>query len=96
MTYALVIILSIALVAFLAWPLLSPSGPSVPDQASEALAQAEEDLALSLEAIREIDMDHRARNLSDEDFGVLDREERARAVDLMRRRDAMSGTGPAE
>ncbi len=96
MTYALVAVLSLALVAFVAWPLLRPRAPSGPDQASEALAQAEEDLALSLDAIREIDMDHRAHNLSDEDFGVLDREERARAVDLMRRRDAIADKGSAE
>ena len=42
-------------------------------------------------AIREIEMDHRAGNLSDEDFAALDRAERARAVELMRRRDREGG-----
>jgi hypothetical protein len=51
----------------------------------------EEDLHRSLEAIREIEMDHRAGNLSDEDFAQLDRAERARAVELMRRRDELAG-----
>ena len=45
--------------------------------------------AASLEAIREIEMDHRAGNLSDEDFAALDTAERARAVELMRRADAL-------
>jgi hypothetical protein len=36
-------------------------------------------------------MDHRAGNLSPEDFAALDRAERARAVELMRRRDRLGG-----
>ena len=47
-------------------------------------AAVEEDLERSLAAIREIEMDHRAGNLSDEDFAELDRAERVRAVELMR------------
>jgi hypothetical protein len=39
-------------------------------------------------------MDHRAGNLSDADFADLDREERARAVELMRRRDALRDGAP--
>jgi hypothetical protein len=53
----------------------------------------EEELRQSFDAIREIDMDHRAGNLSDDDFAALDRDERARAVELMRRRDAMADDG---
>jgi len=35
-------------------------------------------------------MDHRAGNLSDEDFAELDAAERARAVELMRRADELA------
>ena len=52
-------------------------------------AAIDEDLQRSLEAIREIEMDHRAGNLSAEDFAALDAAERARAVELMRRSDAI-------
>ena len=89
MIYALIAILSVALVALIAWPLVSGRAPTAPDAAAQALQGAEDDLARSLDAIREIDMDHRAGTLSDDDFAELDREERARAVELMRRRDAL-------
>ena len=77
MIYALIAILSVALVALIAWPLVSGRAPTAPDAAAQALQGAEDD------------MDHRAGNLSDDDFAELDREERARAVELMRRRDAL-------
>ena len=95
MIYALIAILSVALVALIAWPLVSGRAPTGPDAAAQALQGAEDDLTRSLDAIREIDMDHRAGNLSDDDFAELDREERARAVELMRRRDALRDEGAA-
>ena len=93
MIYALIAILSVALVALIAWPLVSGRTVAAPDAAQQALQGAEDDLSRSLDAIREIDMDHRAGNLSDDDFAELDREERARAVELMRRRDALRDGG---
>ena len=60
----------------------------VPEPEDPALAgrrEIDEELERSLAAIREIEMDHRAGNLSDEDFAALERAERARAVELMRR-----------
>jgi hypothetical protein len=94
MIYALIAILSVALVALIAWPLVSGRVPTQPDAAGQALQGAEDDLSRSLDAIREIEMDHRAGNLSDADFADLDREERARAVELMRRRDALRDGAP--
>lgn len=89
MAYVLIAVLSVALVALIAWPLLAGSrDPAVAAPADDRLA-VEEELGRSLDAIREIDMDHRAGNLSDEDFEALNRDERARAVELMRRRDAL-------
>jgi hypothetical protein len=93
MIYALIAILSVALVALIAWPLVSGRVPTDPDAAGQALQGAEDELSRSLDAIREIDMDHRAGNLSDADFAELDREERARAVELMNRRDALRDEG---
>jgi hypothetical protein len=81
---------ALVVVAALAWPLLARRDDRAPaDAGVEARRVVEEDLERSLGAIREIEMDHRAGNLSDEDFAQLDRAERARAVELMRRRDGL-------
>lgn len=85
---------ALALVAVVSWPLVAHRPGSPPDDPlGEARRALDEDLGRSLEAIREIDMDHRAGNLSDEDFAALDGAERARAVALMRRADALAATG---
>ncbi|MDX6554130.1 MAG: hypothetical protein QOD86_325 [Miltoncostaeaceae bacterium] len=81
---------SLLVIAMIAWPLimrphLAESVPAGDDERR----QVEEDLERSLAAIREITQDHRVGHLSDEDFAALDRDERARAVELMRRRDAL-------
>ncbi|HEX2502378.1 MAG TPA: hypothetical protein VHK00_00415 [Miltoncostaeaceae bacterium] len=81
---------ALVVVAALAWPLIARRDERLPaDPGDDARLAVEEDLARSLSAIREIEMDHRAGNLSDADFAELDRAERARAVELMRRRDAL-------
>jgi hypothetical protein len=92
----LVVLLGVGLVALVAWPLLARSGAgdgSVASPADIERQRVEEDLDRALTAIREIEFDHRAGNLSDEDFAALDREERARAVELIRRRDALTEPG---
>ena len=88
----IVAIAALAVIALVAWPLIGaePDAPP-PDPREEALREAEEQLARSLEAIREIEMDHRAGNLSDADFTALDAAERARAVELLRRVDELGG-----
>lgn len=81
---------ALVVVAALAWPLIARRDERLSaDPGADARRAVEEDLERSLGAIREIEMDHRAGNLSDEDFAELDRAERARAVELMRRRDAL-------
>jgi hypothetical protein len=86
-------VVTLAIVTAVAWPLLvrRPDDPP-PDAAQEARAAIDEDLQRSLEAIREIDMDHRAGNLSDDDFAQLDAAERAKAVELMHRADGIDST----
>jgi hypothetical protein len=97
----IVAIAALAVVALVAWPLVrvDASAPP-PDPDAEARRDVEEQLGMALEAIREIEMDHRAGNLSDEDFSALDAAERARAVELMRRADELRQAGqiptPAE
>ena len=82
---------ALAIVVAVAWPLLAGGEEAEPeDPAGDARRELDEQLQRSLEAIREIEMDHRAGNLSDEDFAALDRAERARAVELMRRADDLA------
>lgn len=95
MAYVLIALISVLLVALIAWPLLRGAPAEQPAAQSDDLRAVEEELQRSLDAIREIEMDHRAGNLSDEDFAALDRDERARAVELMRRRDALTAGGDA-
>jgi hypothetical protein len=83
-------LVSLAVVAFVAWPLVARPAAAEPSASGDdERRQIAEDLERSLAAIREITQDHRAGHLSDEDFAALDRDERARAVELMRRRDAL-------
>jgi hypothetical protein len=82
--------IALAITAVVAWPLVSHVPADAPAEAADSARQAiQEDLRRSLEAVREIEMDHRAGNLSDEDFSALDRAERARAVEIMRRADEL-------
>lgn len=92
MTAAILLaVATLVLVLVVAWPLVRGAGDvSDAAPAQRALEGVDEELARSLAAIREIELDHRAGNLSDEDFAELDRDERARAVELMRRRDALA------
>lgn len=79
-----------------AWPLLGREEETAATAAErraaleDARAEVEAQLEQALAAIREIEQDHRAGNLSDEDFAVLDRTERARAAELVRRRDELA------
>ena len=87
----IVAVIALAAVAVVAWPLVTHRADDAPEDPLAAARQAiDEDLQRSLDAIREIDMDHRAGNLSDDDFAALDGAERARAVELMRRADELA------
>ena len=95
MAYVLIALISVLLVALIAWPLVRGVSGAQPAAEADDLRAVEEELQRSLDAIREIEMDHRAGNLSDEDFDALDRDERARAVELMRRRDSLASRAGA-
>ena len=73
-----------------AWPLLRAPGTEVAaDPRADDRREVQEELDRSLAAINEMEFDRRAGNLSDEDHAKLDAEERARAVELLRRRDEL-------
>lgn len=95
MAYLIIALVSVLLVALVAWPLLRTAPEVQPAGRGDDVRAVEEELQRSLDAIREIEMDHREGNLSDEDFAELDRHERARAVELMHRRDSMGAGGAA-
>jgi flagellar motility protein MotE (MotC chaperone) len=84
----LVALVALAVVVAIAWPLVGARGDVSADQEPDADRQElQDEIDRSLRAIREIDQDHRAGDLSDDDFAALDAEERARAAELLRRRD---------
>jgi len=89
---AVVAVAALVIVFAAAWPLLRRAGeqPGV-DARQRERQRVDEDLQRSLAAIREIEQDRQAGNLSEEDFGQLDAAERAHAVELMRRRDELEG-----
>ena len=88
---------ALVMVLAVAWPLLRRTGaPTDPDGREDERQRVEEDLQRSLAAIEEIEQDRQAGNLSTADFEKLDAAERAEAVDLMRRRDALAAAdGPS-
>lgn len=90
----LIVLVTAALVALVAWPLVTRDSAAPPPSPPGAREELDAELRRTLEAIREIGLDHRQGNLSDEDFATLDRDERARAVELMRRRDALERGEP--
>lgn len=80
---------ALAVIAVVAWPLLVPTGAgAVADGNSDGL---QDDIDRALRAIREIEFDHAAGNLSDADFAELVGTERARAAELLRSRDSRGG-----
>lgn len=76
-------------VTLVAWPLLQGADDATPadDPAADRRRELDEEIERSLEALREIEFDRRAGNLSAEDFAALNAQERARAAELLRKRD---------
>jgi hypothetical protein len=84
----LVAAVALAVVALVAWPLLRDRPDTATGVAGDLGGQElQDEIDRALRAIREIEFDHAAGNLSDTDFAELDAVERARAADLLRRRE---------
>ena len=94
----LVALVVLGVVAAIAVPLVLERMQGTSEAAP--VTAADQDLAdeidRELRAIREIDFDHRAGNLSDTDFAELDRAARSAAADLIRRRDVREGRNPPD
>ncbi len=93
MTAALLVALvALIVVGAVAWPLVRERREGVEHwPADEARLELHEQIEQSLRAIREIEFDHRAGNLSDSDFAELRDAERSRTAELLRRRDLHQG-----
>ena len=92
MTVAIILfaVLAMLAVALVGWPLVAGRASEQPaDPRSDERLRLQEEIDRSLAAIREIEFDHRAGNLAAADFEALIAEERARASDLLRRRDEL-------
>ena len=87
----LVAVVALAVVAAVAWPLLHERHQSEPPPEDQAAQALQDEIDKALRAIREIEFDHRAGNLSDEDFAELDGAERAQLANFLRRRDGPLG-----
>lgn len=88
----LIVLVAFAVVAGIAWPMLHGRV----DGAAETLPaggdpELQDEIDRSLRAIREIEFDHAAGNIDEADFSELVGVERARAADLLRRRDGLKG-----
>jgi hypothetical protein len=87
----LVAAVALAVVVAVAWPLLHERRQAEPPADDHAGRALQDEIDRSLRAIREIEFDHQAGNLSDEDFAELDGAERAQLATLLRRRDESLG-----
>lgn len=80
------------------WLLLGPLRPGRMERTEAERSAEEADLDAAREAkyreIREAELDHQTGKLSDEDWGALDGELRAEAVDILRRLDQLRGAAP--
>jgi hypothetical protein len=85
----LVALIALAVVAAVAWPLVVGGGEEAVAVADPARVALDDEIAASMRAIRDLQFDHEAGNLSDEDFAELERAERANAARLLRRRSAL-------
>ncbi len=90
-----VIVIAVAVGLAVAWPVIA-AGRGTFRPVTQVSDPEGEALDRSLDAIREIEFDHATGHLSDEDFAQLDSEERARALSIMRRRDAARDGAPDE
>lgn len=91
-TVLLVAVVALVVVAAVAWP-LTASGAGGRDGAGidPARQELEDEIDRSLRAIREIEADHSSGDLDEDTYRELRARERARAAELLRRRDAPPG-----
>ncbi len=87
----LVALVAAAVILAVAWPLVTGREAAAPDGAApEQDRSLQDEIERSLRAIRELEFDRAAGSIDEPDFAELDAAERARAAELLRRRDRQS------
>jgi membrane protein implicated in regulation of membrane protease activity len=87
--YALALIVLLAVVAVVVLrPLLRPERGPEPDAALRAELEAAKEA--KYREIRDAELDHQMGKLSDADWGAVDRELRAEAIEILRRLDSLA------
>ena len=87
----LIALLALALVAGVSWPLIAGGDDVVEVAVDPARVALDDEITASLQAIKELQFDHQAGSLSDDDFQRMERAERANAARLIRRRSELDG-----
>lgn len=81
-------LLLIAVVVFVAWPLLSQKKEFLPEEGTELeIAQEEKDNVIS--NLKDIEMDYRMGKLSQEDYEVLREDFKVRAMKAIKRLESL-------
>jgi hypothetical protein len=85
------VIIFVAAASVIAWPVVRGDQVAESEDSTTGveLKRVDDDLQRTLASIKEIEFDHASGHLSDEDFSTLDADERAKAIELMRERDAI-------
>jgi molecular chaperone DnaK (HSP70) len=86
----LIALLALALVG-VSWPLIAGGHEVVEVAVDPARVALDDEITASLQAIKELQFDHQAGSLSDDDFQRMERAERANAARLIRRRSELDG-----
>ena len=81
--------ITLGALVLVARPLLAPS-ESTTGAIDPAVRELDDALERSLDSIDEIAFDHATGHLSDADYAALDHDERARAIELLRRKDRLN------
>lgn len=87
----LLALLALAVVVGVSWPLVVGEGTFHEVAVDPGRVALDDEITASLQAIKELQHDHQAGSLSDDDFQRMERAERANAARLIRRRSEFDG-----
>lgn len=94
--YGLIVVAALAIAAFVLAPLFRP-GAAEAERVARRVSE-EEDLhaqhAMALTALRDLEEDRATGKIGDDDYARMKASLEARAIDLMKRIDALSGAAP--
>ena len=87
----LLALLGLVVVVGVSWPLVVGEGAMNEVVVDPVRVALDDEITASLQAIKELQFDHQAGSLSDDDFQRMERAERANAARLIRRRSELDG-----